>query len=672
MNLLKRKIPLFVLALIVGLMATSTVFGSATIVIENVDPAGSGFNDPTPAAPVGGNNGTTVGQQRLNAFQFAANIWGATLTSGPTITIRASWASLSCTATSGVLGSAGNSGSIWANFSGSVPNTWYGNALRNALTNSDASCSTAEINAQFNSNLGNPGCLQSLHWYYGFDGNEGGSGVDLVAVLLHEFAHGLGFQTFTSSSSGAQAGSAPNGPYPSIYDRFLLDNSTGKTWVQMTNAERAASAINTNNLVWNGPQVMSDAATVLSSGKDPAGHPQMYAPNPVQAGSSVSHWNTTASPNQLMEPNINGDLTHSVMPPQDLTLSLLRDIGWCSGCPDSTPSPCPPPPPTPPNNDFLNSQIISGCSGSALGTNLGANKESGEPSHSPDGNLGGASVWYRWQAPGSGNVTMTTAGSNFDTLLGIYTGNSVGALTLIGRNDDVGTPGVLTSSVTFTATAGTVYKIAVDGFGGSVGNITLNWTASSCPPNTINSVLPQAGRTSGGQQVKLFGPFANVSSVMVGGVSAAWSYTNGTSEITLTTPPHSVGAVNIDIVPTVGSTYTKSNGFAYLATVFTDDTLVVGVTTAKAQHIIELRQAVDALRLVAGLSPASWTDTVLVPTGSIITAVHIQELRTFLDNAATLLGYATQPYTDPSLTGGFTIKTVHIEELRQRIRNIAG
>jgi hypothetical protein len=447
MNLLKRKIPLFVLALIVGLMATSTVFGSATIVIENVDPAGSGFNDPTPAAPVGGNNGTTVGQQRLNAFQFAANIWGATLTSGPTITIRASWASLSCTATSGVLGSAGNSGSIWANFSGSVPNTWYGNALRNALTNSDASCSTAEINAQFNSNLGNPGCLQSLHWYYGFDGNEGGSGVDLVAVLLHEFAHGLGFQTFTSSSSGAQAGSAPNGPYPSIYDRFLLDNSTGKTWVQMTNAERAASAINTNNLVWNGPQVMSDAATVLSSGKDPAGHPQMYAPNPVQAGSSVSHWNTTASPNQLMEPNINGDLTHSVMPPQDLTLSLLRDIGWCSGCPDSTPSPCPPPPPTPPNNDFLNSQIISGCSGSALGTNLGANKESGEPSHSPDGNLGGASVWYRWQAPGSGNVTMTTAGSNFDTLLGIYTGNSVGALTLIGRNDDVGTPGVLTSSV---------------------------------------------------------------------------------------------------------------------------------------------------------------------------------------------------------------------------------
>jgi hypothetical protein len=435
----------------------------------------------------------------------------------------------------------------------------------------------------------------------------------------------------------------------------------------MTDAERAASAINTNNLVWNGPQVMSDAATVLSSGKDLAGHPQMYAPNPLESGSSVSHWNTTAFPNQLMEPAINGDLTHSVMPPQDLTLSLLRDIGWCSGCPDLTPSPCPPPPP---NNDFINSQIISGCSGSALGTNLAANKELGEPSHSPDGDPGGGSVWYQWQAPGSGSVTMTTAGSNYDTLLGVYTGNSVGGLTLIGRNDDVGTPGVLTSSVTFTATAGTIYKIAVDGWGGAVGNITLDWTSSSCPPNTINSVMPQVGRTSGGQQVKLFGPFANVSSVMVGGVSAAWSYTNGTSEITLTTPPHSVGAVNIDIVPTVGSTYTKSNGFAYLPTVFTDDTLVVGVTTAKAQHVIELRQAIDALRAVAGLAPVAWVDSTVSPASTIIKAVHLLELRTNLDNVLTILGLSTLPYTDPALTTGFSLKRVHIEELRQRIRNI--
>jgi len=53
----------------------------------------------------------------------------------------------------------------------------------------------------------------------------------------------------------------------------------------------------------------------------------MYAPNPLQSGSSISHWETIASPNQLMEPAISGDLTHSVSG-VDLTLDLMRDIGW--------------------------------------------------------------------------------------------------------------------------------------------------------------------------------------------------------------------------------------------------------------------------------------------------------------------------------------------------------
>ena len=61
---------------LVGL-AASSASASVTVNIQNNDAAGVGFNDPTPVAPVGGNNGTTLGQQRMNAFQFAANIWGA-------------------------------------------------------------------------------------------------------------------------------------------------------------------------------------------------------------------------------------------------------------------------------------------------------------------------------------------------------------------------------------------------------------------------------------------------------------------------------------------------------------------------------------------------------------------------------------------------------------------
>ncbi len=485
MKRLYSGIPTLLLATVVALLATSTAFGTATIVIQNNDPAGAGFNDPTPATPIGGNPGTTVGQQRLNAFQFAADIWGATLTSGPTITVRASWASLTCTATSGTLGQAG-AVSSFRNFPGApFTNTWYSVALANALSNTDLNAG-AEISAQFNSNLGNSGCLQNLHWYYGLNTSTDPGGINLVAVLLHEFAHGLGVQTITSASSGAQSSG-----FPSIYDRFLFDNTTGKTWVQMTDAERQASAINTNNLGWNGPQAMSDAS-LLTAGKDPSGRPLVYTPDPVEGGSSVSHWSTAATPNQLMEPNISSNLTHSVTPPQDLTFSLLRDIGWCSGCPQPspTPTPSPTPSPSPPANDnFANAQIISGCSGSVSGTNVGATKESGEPSHSPDGDAGGGSVWYQWQAPSAGSVTITTEGSaNDDTVLAVYTGNSVNALTAIVKNDDVDLGTIRTSSVTFNATSGTVYKIAVDGWNDERGAILLNWNLSGCP-------LPKSDQT---------------------------------------------------------------------------------------------------------------------------------------------------------------------------------
>src|SRR5258707_352588 len=268
MNRVLAKIPVLLLTLIVGLIASSSAFGSATIVIKNTDGPSVGFNDTTPAMPVGGNSGTTVGEQRLIAFQAAANVWGAILTSGPTITITASWASLACTNTTGTLGSAGAT-SLSSNFANRpFADTWYNAALANALSGSDLNGETPEIDAQFNLSIGTPGCLQSGHWYYGLDNNHGTTGIDLFTVLLHEFSHGLGFQSFTDETSGAEIQGLP-----SVFDKFLLDNSTGKTWPQMSDAERQASAINTGNLVWNGSQVSTDSPGVLSGGKDSLGHP---------------------------------------------------------------------------------------------------------------------------------------------------------------------------------------------------------------------------------------------------------------------------------------------------------------------------------------------------------------------------------------------------------------
>jgi len=265
----------------------------------------------------------------------------------------------------------------------------------------------------------------------------------------------------------------------------------------MTDAERVTSAINFRNLAWNGPQVVSDAS-ILGGGKDASGRPLVYTPNPREPGSSVSHWDRSATPNQLMEPNISNDLSHSVTPPQDLTFSLMRDIGWCSGCPQPPPPPPIPSPSPPANDNFAAAQTILGCSGSVAGTNAGATKEVGEPNN-PDSPASTKSVWYNWQAPSTGSTTVTTLGSDFDTTLAVYAGSSLGSLgPAIAHNDDI--PDVngqhfVTSSITFAATAGTTYRIAVNGFNnagslGDTGNIVLNWSQTGCldwQPTTLTS-----------------------------------------------------------------------------------------------------------------------------------------------------------------------------------------
>ncbi|HVG38718.1 MAG TPA: PA domain-containing protein, partial [Pyrinomonadaceae bacterium] len=469
-----RALP--VLALLIALLVTfsTTVFASATITIVNVNAPGVGFNDPTPAQPVGGNTGTTVGEQRLKAFQFAADIWGATLDSNVEIRINAAFIKLDCTATAATLGSAGPI-LVFTDFPGTeFPNTWYPVALANKRASFDLQegppgTIADDIVARFNANLGKPGCLEGGGWYYGLDTNEGPNQNNLVAVLLHEFAHGLGFLSFVDETTGEEFDGLDD-----IYTRYMFDNSIGKRWNVMTNAERKASAVNPRNVVWVGANVTAAVPSVLAlgtpqlrvnspagiagiypvgsasfgpplsapgltgsvalaidgvdpvtnacepitsnvsgkialmdrgqcdfsvkvknaqdagaigalivnnvpgsppfgiglgpdpsitipsvllsladgnkirtavtggstvnvtlgvnpsqrAGADPNNRALLYTPDPADPGSSLSHWDTIARPNQLMEPNLSGDLTHSVKPPQDLTLPLLRDIGW--------------------------------------------------------------------------------------------------------------------------------------------------------------------------------------------------------------------------------------------------------------------------------------------------------------------------------------------------------
>ena len=101
--------------------------------------------------------------------------------------------------------------------------------------------------------------------------------------------------------------------------------------------------------------------------------------------------------------------------------------------------------------------------------------------------------------------------------------------------------------------------------------------------------------------------------------------------------------------------------------VFTDDPLVVGVTIVKAQHVTELRAAVNAVRAAAGLSAATWTDSSLA--GINVKGVHISELRSNVNAARTVLGLSNNAYTDPTLTSSVTvIKAIHAHELRDRVK----
>jgi hypothetical protein len=125
----------------------------------------------------------------------------------------------------------------------------------------------------------------------------------------------------------------------------------------------------------------------------------------------------------------------------------------------------------PVNDLFANRIAVTGTNLVLNATNVGATKEPGEPRHA--NNPGGKSIWWSWVAPVSGVVTLNTAGSNFDTLLGLYTGTSVSNLVVRASNDNASNS-FKTSVILYPVVAGTEYQIAVDGANGDAGEVVLS------------------------------------------------------------------------------------------------------------------------------------------------------------------------------------------------------
>ncbi len=156
-------------------------------------------------------------------------------------------------------------------------------------------------------------------------------------------------------------------------------------------------------------------------------------------------------------------------------------------------------PPPPANDDVAQAAVLSGASATASGSNVGAGREPGEPLHG--GYFGGPSVWWRWTAPTTGIATVSTCGSTFETLTGIYTGSAVSNLAEVEVGEAFCGP---QSVVAFDAVAGTSYLIAVDGLSGEAGAIDLELELTAAPvvaapppppvPRTVRQPpLPQPG-----------------------------------------------------------------------------------------------------------------------------------------------------------------------------------
>ena len=268
-------------------IATSLAAGAAdaaTIVINNVNAAGVGFNDTAaPDAAAGCNPGETIGDCRLRVFTQAANQWGALLQSPVTITIDGSMAALTCSTNSAVLGQAGPQ-SFLADFANAPrAGTAFAQAEANSLAGTDLSGAN-DINAQFNTSI-DAACLGGVSgWWYGTDPNVPvpSDRTPLLPVVFHEIGHGLGFV-----SGYSQSGIHYTGASVPIWGYYLLDTSTMKTFKDMTSTERAAASINDPNLVWTGPLTSEWAQKILGNPvsaiiNSPAGIAGAY---PAQAAS---------------------------------------------------------------------------------------------------------------------------------------------------------------------------------------------------------------------------------------------------------------------------------------------------------------------------------------------------------------------------------------------------
>lgn len=226
---------------------------------------GTGFTDTTPVAPVGGNTGTTLGEQRKQVVQFAADLWGKVLDSNVPIEVAVNFTAMGCKEGGLALASTSPAGYVVFDTEPiGEPDTAYPYALASRLAGYDVDPDTDDMFVSVNTSVDDRTCrTRSLDgFYYGLDGSGPAYQDDLVSTLLHELGHGLGFVSMLDK----QTGEPFYGPELDVYSAHLHDLSLGRGWRQLTGAQRVQSLQTPRGLVFDGPQLNAAAPGFLTAG----------------------------------------------------------------------------------------------------------------------------------------------------------------------------------------------------------------------------------------------------------------------------------------------------------------------------------------------------------------------------------------------------------------------
>ncbi|MBK1835417.1 PA domain-containing protein [Roseibacillus ishigakijimensis] len=226
--------------------------------LQYLDGAGSGFFAGEAVTPVGGNEGTTLGEQRRLVLEEAVRIWEEYLELAGPVRIDARFSALGCSTVANAV-----VGSLLRDFpEAPEPATWYVAALVNHLAGEDRFPNQGEILITVNRNVaGSAACPFGPRFYYGLDSETPPGQVNLLAVLLHEIAHGLGFTSFVDGNGEPLEG------YLDAFSRFIFDEQANASWEALGAAERTTAAFRPA-LTWQGRGTRLAAPHVLSRGPE--------------------------------------------------------------------------------------------------------------------------------------------------------------------------------------------------------------------------------------------------------------------------------------------------------------------------------------------------------------------------------------------------------------------